>query len=69
LALQDIQLQIGVDVIHQETHVLPQKHGLTEAGVRRVLLHASHFRGPNLLELKLDSFYWEQEPKKGVILL
>lgn len=34
LALKDVQLQVGVNVVYQEAHVLTEEHGLPEVWVR-----------------------------------
>ena len=33
LTFQDIQLEVGIEVVDQEAHMLAEKHSLSEVGV------------------------------------
>lgn len=66
---QHVDLQIGVNVVHQEAHVLPQLHSLSEKLIVRHVFHRLNLELPSILQLDLDTFDWQQEPEQSIILL
>ena len=69
MTLQDIDLQVVVNVVNQEAHVLPQLQSQPEYGLLIQMLHAAYFRCPDVLQFELDTLDRKQEAEEGVVLL
>ena len=67
-ALKHIDLQILVQVVYQEAHVLPQLHGQPENGHLIKMLHLANLLRPYVLQLQLDPLYRQQETEESVVL-
>jgi hypothetical protein len=61
LALDHIYLQVGEDVVNEETHMLAEKHDLPEIGALRVVSKTAHLASPGVLEIKLHALDREQQ--------
>lgn len=68
LALQDIYLQIGKEVVDEEAHVLSQKHRLPKVWITRVMLRASNLASPDVLKVELNSLNGEQKSEESIVL-
>lgn len=58
LALENIDLKVGKDVVNKKVHMLTKEHGFPKVGIIRVTFVASHFARPYILKIKLYSFDW-----------
>ena len=69
LTLKDINLQVLVDVVDQEAHMLPQLQSQSEYWLLIKMLHATDFGCPDILQFKLDTLDGKKESEEGVVLL
>jgi hypothetical protein len=60
LAFKDVHLQVAVDVVNQEGHVLAKHQGPLVDSIIALLLA---LLAPYVLQLNLHALDWEQEPK------
>ena len=67
--LQHINLQVRVDVVDQELHVLSQLHSFSEKLVIRHVLHGLNLLLPSVVQLELDPLDRQQESEQLVISL
>ena len=67
--LQYVDLEIGINVIHQEAHVLPQLHCLSKELIVRHVFHCLDLELPSILQLDLDTLDRQQEPEQSIVLL
>ena len=69
LTLKDIDLEIVINVVDEEAHMLSQLQSQSEHRFLVQMLHTSDFACPDVLQFKLDSFNWKQKSEQSVIFL
>ena len=69
LTLKDINLEIVINVVDEEAHMLSQLQSQSEHRFLVQMLHTSDFACPDVLQFKLDSFNWKQKSEQSVIFL
>ncbi len=69
LGLKHILLQVRIDVVDQEGHVLSHLDDLSEERVAGDLFLVADAVGPDELQVELDAFDRQQEAEQRVVLL
>ena len=67
LPLKHIHLEVAVNVVNQEAHMLSELHRLLEDWLVVKVLHRTHFRAPYMLQLTLNPLDWEQKPEENIV--
>ena len=69
LALENVNLQVLIQIVDQETHVLSELESNSEHRLLTEMFHAADFLRPNVLQLKLYTLDWKQESVERIVFL
>ena len=69
LSLNHIYLQVLVDVVDEEAHVLAELHDLSKDLPSVKVFHTPDSESPHVLQFKLSAFDGHQGSEKGVVFL